>query len=409
MNKNFIEQYRGLPRDIYILFIARIVNKLGMFVYPFLTFLMTQKLGYSKEYTGFIMLIASSTYLIGAPIGGKLTDSFGRKKILVLFQSAAAFSFILCGFIGITDKIPHILIVANLFNSIAGPASSAMVADLTTQENRKQSFSLLYLGTNVGAAIGPGIAGLLFENHARWLFLGDGITTLLSLTLVFLYVKESKPKDFTNVTDVHSENEQFEEGSVFSAVLKKPALIAFVIIASFTSFIYSQHSFSLPVQLGEVFDNGADIFGKLMMLNGFVVLLLTAPLTSLTHNLKPVVNMAIASFTYAIGFGMLYYTHSVPMFVISTIIWTVGEILVVTNSGVYIANHSPVNQRGRFSSIFSIVSGIGFAIGPKLMGRYIDINGIKPVWPLLFVISICVVIGFTTLNILETNKTIKNK
>lgn len=399
--KRFITPYLGLPSDIYFLFIARIVNKIGMLVYPFLTLFLTKKLGLSTEEAGEMMLISAMTFLVGAPVGGKLTDLFGRKKILLIFQSAAAICFVICAFLGISMTVPYILILASLLNSIAGPASSAMVTDLTTPENRKAAFSLLYLGTNVGAAIGPGIAGLLFESHMKWIFIGDGITSILSLILVFLFVRESIPTKEEIENSSVSENENYEHGSVFSALLKRPILVVFVLISSLTSFAYSQHSFSIPLLMKEIFPKGTELFGMLMMINGLFVLVATAPITSLTNKLKPVVNMAIAAFTYVVGFGMLYFINDIWLFVVSTIIWTIGEILVVTNASVYIANHSPINQRGRFSSIFSIISGAGYAVGPMLMGKFITSHGIRNVWIVVFLASLAAFVGFINLNVFE--------
>ncbi len=48
--KKFLQMfsmYRGMPRSIYVLFFARIVNSIGSFVYPFLTMFLTDKLGLS--------------------------------------------------------------------------------------------------------------------------------------------------------------------------------------------------------------------------------------------------------------------------------------------------------------------------------------------------------------------------
>ena len=46
---NFLTQYKGLPKQVYILSISRAVISMGMmFVYPFLSLLLTSRLGYSE-------------------------------------------------------------------------------------------------------------------------------------------------------------------------------------------------------------------------------------------------------------------------------------------------------------------------------------------------------------------------
>ncbi|HEX7560559.1 MAG TPA: hypothetical protein VF347_00035, partial [Candidatus Humimicrobiaceae bacterium] len=51
------KSYINLPRNVYILFFADIVNSAGSFVYPFLAIFLTLKLGYSNYYSGFILTI----------------------------------------------------------------------------------------------------------------------------------------------------------------------------------------------------------------------------------------------------------------------------------------------------------------------------------------------------------------
>ena len=40
-----LDQYRGLRREIYILFFGRIVTNLGSMIWPVLTMILSQKLG----------------------------------------------------------------------------------------------------------------------------------------------------------------------------------------------------------------------------------------------------------------------------------------------------------------------------------------------------------------------------
>ena len=119
-------------------------------------------------------LFAAFSQGIGSIIGGKLTDSFGRKKLLIIFQGLSGICFFPSIFIGNSMWIPRLLILSGVFAGAAQSVNSAMVNDLTNKENRKQAFSLLYLGVNIGFAIGPTIAGFLYYNHTNWIFIGIG-------------------------------------------------------------------------------------------------------------------------------------------------------------------------------------------------------------------------------------------
>lgn len=124
------------------------------------------------------------------------------------------------------------------------------------------------------------------------------------------------------------------------------------------------------------------------MINCLEVIFLTTIITLLTRKIRAVYNVAIAGIFFAVGFGMLYFVESFWLFIISTVIWTVGEIINATNIGVYIANHTPISHRGRFNSIIGLITGTGYAISPYIMGSFIAGNNVTNVWPVIFVIAL---------------------
>lgn len=88
-----IAPYRGLPREIYILFFSRIINSMGTFVFPLLALILSSKIGLSKVDTGNFMTLLVFTQAPSMIIGGKLVDIFGRKKVIMIFQGLGALTF----------------------------------------------------------------------------------------------------------------------------------------------------------------------------------------------------------------------------------------------------------------------------------------------------------------------------
>lgn len=367
------KQYEGLPREIYILAFQRFINSLGGFVYPFLALFLSKRVGIDTGTIGTFMMIASFIGVPGAMIGGHLADRYGRKKLLVVTSTIGAIIYIICGFLGNSIMVAYLVILTGLTRSLAGPASGAMTADLTTPEQRKASYSLLYYGMNVGLAFGFFLAGFLFENYTSWLFWGDGITTLLSIALVIFFIPDTKPtRSEINEINKGSRTLEKEEKGIITAIMNRPFLFAFVVINAIVGFVYSQHGFIMPMYLESLFPgNGAENFSRLMMTNTIMVIALTPLIVSLTHKIKPIVNIIIATATYVIGFGLLGTTNQMMSFMLITLIWTAGEIIASVNTGVYISNHSPVNHRGRFNSIIGIIRESGRSIAPFVMGKFL--------------------------------------
>ena len=68
--QGIISRYKGLPREIYILFFARIINSIGAFVHPLPALIMTDKLGMSAKDADLFMTILLFTQLPVIATGG---------------------------------------------------------------------------------------------------------------------------------------------------------------------------------------------------------------------------------------------------------------------------------------------------------------------------------------------------
>ncbi len=391
--KKYFQTYRGLNQSIYIIFIAQIINSTGAFVYPFLTLFLTNKLGYSAARAGTYVMIASIASVPGMFLGAKLADSFGRKKIYLISASLAALMLIPPAFLGTSKIIIYFLIMFNVFIGAVNPAFTAMVSDLTRGEERKKAFSLLYLGWNVGYAIGPMIAGFLFNHYLPLIFLGDALTTLIALVLIAVRVPETKDIVENTNDEELPELERAESGSIFRVLLKRPAIIFFSLLMVFYRLVYAQSTFALPLQMNEIFgSHGPAYYGMNASFNALVVVVFTVFVTGLTVKNRPLINITLAGTLFAVGFGMVYYINALPLFFLATFIWTIGEILEATNVNVYIAAHAPVSHRARFNTIFMFLSGAGFAFAPKLAGIFIEFYPLRMIWLASFWIMVGTVV-----------------
>ncbi|MCG8568616.1 MAG: MFS transporter [Spirochaetes bacterium] len=400
---NPFKAYSGLCRDVYVLFFARIVNHMGNFVYVFLTLFLTQKMGYSKETAGIYVMLCSLMPLIGTMVGGKIGDHFGRKNTMLTFFLISAILKGTCGFLSISLYIPVLVVISSFFMGGIGPLNRAIVMDLTSGESRKKAISLMYLGLNFGAAIGPLLAGFLFEKYTSWIFWGDCLTSFVAILMIFFYVNESLPTE-EQINDEESipYAERAEKGTVIDALLKRPVLIIFGLLGLLVNSIYAQHSFAIPLQLDEIFvGKGAQVFGYMMSFNAFIVIIFTTFLLELTKKNQAINNVVMGAVFYGIGFGMLCFVNSIFLLMISVFIWTIGEILFATNYFLYTSNHSPITHRGRFNAIFMSTWRGGYALGPLLSGFFISRYNIRLLWIICLITAGILAVAYYFLGLLE--------
>ncbi len=292
--------------------------------------------------------------------------------------------------------------------SFSGPANSAIMADITDPSNRKASLSLRYLGMNAGFAISYTLAGFLFNNYWRLLFIGDALTTILSIIPVMFFVPESKPtkEDIEKINNSDREGEKEVKSNVFVALFSRPFLLIFILVNTIVWMVYSQHNFVMPLHLTELFGEtlGPEYFGYVMTMNTIIVLFFTPIVLKITKNISPILNVFIATITYIIGFGMMAFIDEIGLFFLSTFIWTIGEIIASVNTSVYITNHSPVNHRGRFSSVIELVHFGSRIFFPTFMGSFLMIYTMEQSWILNACVSVFCAIVLYILYISENKK-----
>lgn len=392
INLESFRSYTKLPKGVYILFLAGIINSAGNFVYPFLALFLTLKLGYSENNAGLVLTIIIAAEGLGRLVGGKLADWVGRKIIIIILSFLGSVCYLVIVFLGISPFVVYLIVLAGFLKTGAMPAMNALVIDVTTRKDRNDAFSLIYLGQNLGFAIGPLVAGFLFVNHLMLIFIVDAITTILAMIPIIILLKEpSKSIEGFNVIggQVNEESERSEAGSTVKIFFKKPVLVGYAFISIILSFVYAQSTFGLPLYLNQIFNQGGPkIYGSLMTVNAIIVIALTLILISIFKRFNPLLNISIAGILFAVGFGLLFYSKLYFLFIISTIIWTFGEIINSVSSNVLIANYSPANHRGRFNAIIFFISGAGFAISPWLMGLYMSHFGLENTWLFIFAVSI---------------------
>lgn len=404
-----------LPRPIYVLFFVRFVNAAGNFVFPFLTMILTIKLGWRTDLAGSFMSGMQFLGGLGILVGGKLGDAIGRKRSLVICQGGAALLFAACLAMGLAPPLPYLIAAANFLLQAGWPVFNAIVADIAPAKDRKRAYALLYWGNNIGFSVGPLMAGYLFNRNALLMFAGNTVALALTSCLLVALVPETLDRarsapEGPGATSPEGSGEAALEGGIFKALGRSPIIIAFAFVVALMNIVYAQGQFGLPIFLEKSFGaEGPRLFGTAMTINGLTVVAATALVTALTGSLHPLVNMALASTLYALGFGLLSLvapdSSSGPFLVaLSTVIWTLGEILSATNSNVFIASKAPRTHRSRFNSAVSWLTSMGSTLAPLIAGAYMASRGLSSMWRLAAILGLSAAVLMLFIFTRETKK-----
>lgn len=404
MIKTF-KEYFHLPKAVYFLVASKTINGLGNFIMPLLTLILTEKIGLSGSKAGFYILMLNVGFVPGLLLGGRLVDSFGRKKVIIIFHGLAAIVFFSCGFIKPSMTIVYLLILGASLLAASLPAYDALLADLTNSHNRKRAFSLMFMGHNLGFSIAPVLGGFLFKNYLHLVFMIDALTTVISVILVTLFIPDIRHNHLEHKEEKLGEDElqKSKKLNVVEFLLKRPFILVFASLLFFYNFAYSQWAFTLPIHMVGLFpEEGPKYYGMLEGMNGLLILLLTPIMTRITLKTMPTKVIARGGIFYAISFAMLIVTRQLPMFFVVLAVMTIGEMMVTVNNNTFISSVTPPQYRGRVSAIFQIIYGAGFAAGPFIIGKALDFITTDQVW-----VIITVLVGTAALLMFVLNRRLK--
>ena len=361
--KQLITQYGGLKREIYILFIGKLVTAMGSFVWPMLTFLLTTKLGLSDGTSTLLIATASVVSFPAALLGGKLADKFSRKSIIILFDCLSVSLYILAAILPLTIGTAAILFLAGLLQTIESPAFDALNADYSTTKQREKAYSLSYLGFNLGYIVGASVAGILFEKHIRLAFLINGLADFVSTVLIIFFVhkKNAITEDSAALEESYSEYEQPVDDKipVLTILKQRPVLVGMLIVGCFASMPSNLVGLLLPLQLKDaLLEAGATLYGYLNSLNGLVVILFTPVLTVLLKKLTEIPKTILGLLLFVAGITLFSMGNQTGILFLGMFVFTLGEVITVLGANPYTSRRVPASHRGRIGGISSVVHSI---------------------------------------------------
>src|SRR5918998_2578391 len=222
------------------LMLITFIGTLGFsIVLPFLVFLVTD-LGGNAIIDGILTATYPAFQLIGAPILGRWSDIYGRKKILLLSHGgtlAGWMIFLVALFLPVNNlfsiestiigtfaiTLPLVaLFLARAVDGLTGgnvSVADAYVADISSDENRSKNFGKMAMSSNLGFIVGPALAGILGATvYGEALpVLAALLLSLITLAVISIALKESRSPAVIEVSEKQIES----VGKVFAFECKE--------------------------------------------------------------------------------------------------------------------------------------------------------------------------------------------
>ncbi len=335
---------------------------------PFLALYLNQERGIPVGVVGAIILVAGLGAAIFQAVSGLFSDRFGRRALLLGSSVAAIFFYLgLAALIYYTAPVWSIAltyIVSRAMLISIWPSVSATVIDLVPKERLTEAYGIIRVGGNVGWAAGPALGGYLATSYSyAYLFALAAVSSVLSVVLVLLFLRESAPEAGNNTS----------LRSVF-AVTADRQLLTFTVLSLLIFTVSGQMMSTLSIfTVGRLGFSTAQ-FGLLLTVNGLFVVIFQYPVARITENLGHTVSLVLGSVLYGIGYLMMGVVVSFPLAIGAMLIITAGEVVISPTTLAVVGKMSPEEWRGRYMGFYGLSQTVGTSVGPLVGGILLDVS-----------------------------------
>lgn len=398
-----LRHYLYLPKTVHLLCAGTFINRAGTFIVPFLTIYMRDALGTSDAFAPVAMGVFGLGSICGSIAGGHLADRIGRRPVMLAALLGSALMLLVLSRITSPAAFLAGIFGFALIADTYRPAASAMIADLTTPEQRSHAFALMYVSVNLGFAIGPVVGGTLAEYSFRWLFYGDAATTAVYAVMVLLGVRETLgrlvgvhppagafpvietdgPADTTTahvaVAAGIPARTQVSFATAFSHMLSNATFLTLCAASFCVAVIWMQSMSTFPLYLKSL-GFGPATYGRIIAVNGVLIVLGQLPLTHWMQGRPRGRWLIVAALLTSLGFGLQAAAHEPWGFAAAVAIWTLGEMMQQPLLPPIVAELAPAEMRARYMGFFGMCFSGANMLGAPLGGLVLSHAGATVLW-----------------------------
>lgn len=375
MVKNYLTNFEGFSKEIWILTFITFLNRAGTMVIPFLSKYMKENLSFSYNQIGWIMFFFGVGSIIGTWLSGKLSDKIGFYKVMVFSLFTSGVIFILLQF---ATSFESLCIGILLLTSIADMYRPAMLLALDNygnKETRTRALTLTRMAINLGFLMGPAFGGLIIMNIGySGLFWIDGLTCILAILIFSIMVKEKKlPFKVKKIQDDTNANKV-----IFN---DKPFLLHFV-ITMITGILFFQMFTTMPLYYKQQFNFTEFETGLLLSFNGLITILFELPIVRFVekNNIDRIKVISLGILSMSVSLLLMLIDSWSGVLILTICFMSIGIMLTLPFANSFAMSRVHTNLKGRYIAVFTMSYSLAHILSAKTSMGIIDAFSYQTNW-----------------------------
>lgn len=354
-----------------------IFHTLFWMYFPFIALYFSDAFG--KDLAGILLTVPPLIGILGNLGGGYLSDTIGRRPAMLLGSSLQCVMFALFTF-SPTPLVDYLAFIGiGLGGALYWPASSAMVADLTPEEDRRVVFATFYTAMNIGVVFGPVLGSIFFLYYRTELLATCTLVTLIYTIVIYFLIKETRPVSGKNGERPKVKKSIMkEQWQSYSVILRDKPFALYILAGVLVAISFMQLDLYMAVYVKEFVPEqllvswgtwslslgSTEAFGWMVGLNGLLVVLFTMPVTAWFERSSDRNSLILSSVLFGLGMFLMAFTTNLWLLFGCIAILTLGELIRTPVVQSFVSKYAPEEARGQYMGASSLQFSIGRFIAP---------------------------------------------
>ena len=375
---SYINTFKGLSREAWMLSIVMLINRSGSMVLPFLGVYMTDHLKFSLENAGIVLSFYGIGSVLGSWLGGFLTDKFGEYYIQSWSLFLSAPIFIIMPFFSSVDMMALLIFLQSAISDTFRPANSVAITKYARPENLTKAFSLNRMAVNLGFSIGPALGGILSGISYNFLFIVNGIGAVTAGIIYVIF--------FRRRNKIFREKKKLEptktiEKTVTKSPYKDYPFLLYSFLCAVFAVCFFQFFNTIPLFYKDVAKLDQRTIGFILGYSGFIIVLLEMPLVSLAERVLKIPQiLSIGIIMSGVSYLLLLFGSNIPLLLLSMSILSIAEIWVLPFMSTVTALRAERGNKGAYMGLNGIAFSFSFIFTPFLGTYVVSHLGFDSLW-----------------------------